>query len=268
MKWKEYLLSIALVASAFGALAAAPAIAASREDQRLASRVEEELAADEKLKDYVLEAKVDDGVLTLTGKVALDAAKEHAEKVARLPGVRKVDNQIEVAPLTVEEREVLLQARSRAVAQVSGAGSVAPMQPLRPGEQAAATGQAPPATGEAAPATGEVPAAPGQPDEKGFVHVQLPPTPPGDPEKMVSGEVVTKSWVDTRVAADLEADPALKGSAIDVVTSDDLVVTLKGRVASEATRQRAMEIAKDVKGVTEVDDQLRVAGRRQAQPAP
>ena len=112
-----------------------------------------------------------------------------------------------------------------------------------------------------APAADEVPA-PGQPDKDGFVHLQLPVTPPGDPEKMVSGETITKSWVNTRLMTELEGDEALKGSSVEVLTSDDLVVTLKGRVASEAARQRAVQIARSTKGVRDVDDQLTVGVRR------
>ncbi len=261
MQGKMNRLSFVFSSVAVVTLAAGPVLAADREDNRLGKRVEEQLVQDEKLRDYVLEAKADGGVVTLTGKVALHAAKEHATEVARVPGVRRVDNQIEVAPLTVEERLAQQQERTQAVAQVSGAGSVAPMQPPTPGEAA-------PPVAEALPGEQiEPPPAPGLPDEKGFVHVQMPATLPGDPEKMVSGETITRSWVDTRVAAELEGDEALKGSNVDVVTSKDLVVTLKGRVASEAARQRALQIARDTKGVKEVDDQLRVAGRRAGAPA-
>ena len=52
-----------------------------------------------------------------------------------------------------------------------------------------------------------------------------------------------------------------------MLTSDDLVVTLKGRVASEAARQRAVQIARSTKGVREVDDQLTVGVRRPRIPA-
>ena len=261
MNGKVYVL--AWVVAGVG-LSVAPARAADREDTRLGKRVEEQLRQDEKLRDYVLEAKVDDGVATLTGKVALDAARAHAEKVAQVPGVRSVDNQIEVAPLTVEERQAIQDqlTRQRAQMQTEASGTQAP-QPGQPaGQPGLPAQQAVPAV---APAADEVPV-PGQPDKDGFVHLQLPATPPGDPEKMVSGEAITTSWIDTRVMTELEGDEALKGSNVDVVTSDDFVVTLKGRVSSDAAKQRAVQIAKGTKGVREVDDQLRVAGRRSAGP--
>ena len=244
MKTKVYVLSFVVSMVAAGSL---PAQAASREDTRLSKRVEEQLRQDERLADYVLLAEVDDGVATLTGKVALHSARELAGQVARIPGVRRVDNQIEVSPLTVEERMAIQDQLNKQRAQA----------------QAEATGVAADAHAEppSAPAADEPPA-PGQPDKDGFVHVQLPVTPPGDPEKMVSGETITKSWVNTRLMTEFEGDEALKGSNVEVVTSDDLVVTLKGRVTSEAARQRAVQIARSTKGVREVDDQLTVRNAR------
>src|SRR5690242_6223715 len=50
----------------------------------------------------------------------------------------------------------------------------------------------------------------------------------------------------------------IKAQNIDV-SSDQGVVTLKGRVASDDVWQRAVSIAKDVQGVMRVDDQLQVA---------
>jgi osmotically-inducible protein OsmY len=245
MKAKLYVLSF--VAS----MIAAGAVPAHAADTRLGKRVEERLRQDERLKDYVLEAEVDDGVATLTGKVALDAARELAGELARVPGVRQVDNQIEVAPLTVEERMALQEQLNRQRAQARSEATGVADQAAQP---------------PAAPAADEVPAR-GQPDEDGFVHLQLPMTPPGDPEKMVSGEAVTRSWLTTRLMTELEGDPALEGDHVEVTVSDDLFVTLKGRVSSETARQRAVQIAKSTKGVREVDDQLTVGVRRPRTPS-
>jgi osmotically-inducible protein OsmY len=262
-------------------LAGAPAQAGNREDARLGKRVEQALQQDERLRDYMIEANADDGVVTLTGKVALDAAKVHAEKVASIPGVRRVENQIEIAPLTVEERQMLQEQMTRQRAQLSGAGDAKPQLgqakegPAHPAGAGKMPGQADPqqpapetVSPQAQPAAGEHEAAPGQTDAQGFVHVELPPTPAGDPQKMVSGENVTESWVTTRIMTELESDEALKRSNVEVVTSPDFIVTLKGTVTTDAARQRAMQIAKNVKGVRAVEDQMKVTTRRPLSLAP
>ena len=82
-------------------------------------------------------------------------------------------------------------------------------------------------------------------------------------EKTKDGAVKTKDevtdgWLITKLNADFVNEPTLKGSSINV-DSDNQVVTLKGTVASEAGRQRAMEIAKTTKGVKRVINNLVIA---------
>ena len=321
---KVYALSF--VVSATLALAAAPARAADGKDSRLGKKVEEQLRQDERLRDYVLEAEVDNGVATLTGKVALDAAKEHAEEVARIPGVRRVNNQIEVAAMSLEDRLALQEQLGRRRAQVpveaSAGGSPeqlraaqagqtppegapqptptspttrpdqpAPAEPIapstpsetaNPSERANPGEPATPANQGERPAPGEpptpaqpstptegsaAPAATGSPsqpevDQNGFVQLRVLPTPAGDPQKMVAGEEITADWVDARIMGELEGEEALARSNVKVETSNDFVVTLKGKVATEYGRQRAVDIAKNTKGVNRVDDQLIVSARR------
>jgi hyperosmotically inducible periplasmic protein len=53
----------------------------------------------------------------------------------------------------------------------------------------------------------------------------------------------------------LATDPDVKGGALDVTVHDG-VVTLKGRVDTEKGRDRATKLAKKVKGVKDVDNEL------------
>jgi osmotically-inducible protein OsmY len=53
-------------------------------------------------------------------------------------------------------------------------------------------------------------------------------------------------------------DDRVKAAKIDVDTAGS-VVTLSGRVASEAERARAVQLARDTDGVTSVVDKLTVA---------
>jgi hyperosmotically inducible periplasmic protein len=55
----------------------------------------------------------------------------------------------------------------------------------------------------------------------------------------------------------LASDADVRGAALDVSVKDG-VVTLKGRVHTEKGRKKATEIAKKVKGVVNVDNQLKL----------
>jgi len=63
--------------------------------------------------------------------------------------------------------------------------------------------------------------------------------------------------VETRVQARYFADATVKGRRIDV-DADNGVVTLTGAVDSDAAKARAVDLARQVDGVTRVEDRLRV----------
>ena len=70
-----------------------------------------------------------------------------------------------------------------------------------------------------------------------------------------------KSGADDRISDEvrqrLANDPDVRGAALDVSVKDG-VVTIKGRVHTEKGRKKATEITKKVKGVTSVDNQLKL----------
>ena len=76
-----------------------------------------------------------------------------------------------------------------------------------------------------------------------------------------TGEVITDSWITTRVHSKFVGEDLLKDSNISVDTKDH-VVTLKGTVMSAAGRARAVEQAKDVEGVHRVIDQLTIGPKK------
>lgn len=76
-----------------------------------------------------------------------------------------------------------------------------------------------------------------------------------------TGEVITDSWITTRVHSKFVGEDLLKNSDITVDTNDH-VVTLKGTVTSAAGRARAVEQAKDVEGVHRVIDQLTIGPKK------
>ena len=222
------------VAAALVSAGAGPAAADKSDDKRLEKRVEEKLQKDDRLKDYALDATVDKSVVTLSGKVALDAAKLHAEQVAaQTAGVKKVDNQIQIDPMTERERLELL-------------GNTQP----RPAA-------APP---EGVPVPKEhIDSQPAKPEP---VQLPEPPTVPLNPEKMVGGDVPADSQISVQVMDKIVDDELLQGSNVKVEARGEGVVALSGTVTSQQARERAVEIAKATTGVREVDDQLKIGPRQ------
>lgn len=67
--------------------------------------------------------------------------------------------------------------------------------------------------------------------------------------------VITDDRLVDEVRMKLAVDPDVKGGALDV-TSKDGVVTIKGRVDTDKAKSRATKLAKKVKGVKDVDNEL------------
>lgn len=65
----------------------------------------------------------------------------------------------------------------------------------------------------------------------------------------------TDDRISDQVRMRLATDADVKGGALDITVSDG-VVTIKGRVDSEKGKSRATKLAKKVKGVKEVDNEL------------
>jgi len=77
------------------------------------------------------------------------------------------------------------------------------------------------------------------------------------------GRGVSDSTITAKVKATLADDSQLQGAHIRVKT-EDRVVTLRGRVDSEAQRHDAVRMAREVRGVDSVDDELSVNGSRES----
>lgn len=71
------------------------------------------------------------------------------------------------------------------------------------------------------------------------------------------GEAIDDTTVTTRVKTAMLNDPAVGGLQIDVDTFKG-VVTLSGRVESQAERDQAIALARTVDGVVEVKDALQI----------
>lgn len=71
------------------------------------------------------------------------------------------------------------------------------------------------------------------------------------------GETIDDTTVTTRVKTAMLNDPAVGGLRVDVDTYKG-VVTLSGRVKSQAEKEQAVAIARRTSGVVEVKDALQV----------
>lgn len=75
-----------------------------------------------------------------------------------------------------------------------------------------------------------------------------------------NNEYVSDATLTTKVHTALANDVGMRTMYSINVDSDKGVVTLKGKVDSEATRQRAGDVAKRVSGVNSVKNELQVKG--------
>ena len=76
-----------------------------------------------------------------------------------------------------------------------------------------------------------------------------------------TGEVMTDSWITTRVHAQFVDEALLKNSNISVETNDH-VVTLTGTVLAQAGRTRATTVARGTEGVRRVVNRLTIGPKR------
>jgi hypothetical protein len=76
-----------------------------------------------------------------------------------------------------------------------------------------------------------------------------------------AGEVLTDAALTAKIKSKMALDDMVKARSIDVSTTNH-VVTLRGSVGSVAEHDRAVQLAKETAGVTQVVDRLGVAPER------
>ena len=90
------LLSIVTVVGFLMAIAAAASVQKPLTDDEIHDKVRERLAADRDVKGGGIEVEVQNGVVTLKGKVREEAQKVKAERITRkVQGVKQVVNQLQ-----------------------------------------------------------------------------------------------------------------------------------------------------------------------------
>ena len=78
-----------------------------------------------------------------------------------------------------------------------------------------------------------------------------------NPNSKTAGEVVDDAWITTKVKASFVEDPTVRALAINVDTFKG-VVQLSGFANNSAEIQRAAEIARGIKGVVSVKNDIRL----------
>ena len=215
-----------------------PAAAAARvDDGALKSRIEARLKSSATLEDSDIEVDVDNGVVTLTGTVHSQAQSLRARNLAKIAGVSNVENKLTVDSKTARTMDRAGDKTERAADKVADKAD-------RAGDRIAEKSRS------AADKT------------EGALHrssdkAEKAATSGKDDEIDVDAKI-TDAWITTKVKAGFLNEDALKGSDINVDTANH-VVTLKGTVASAAGRARAIQLAKQTRGVTRVVDRLAIA---------
>jgi hyperosmotically inducible protein len=166
---------------------------------------------------------------------------------SRLKACKTCDLDVEfdagVAKLTGDVPTADLKARAERLAKIDGVTRVENLLAIEPDTGASAADKTRDGLNKAADETAD--AVSKAADETGKVLSK-------------SGEVITDTWITTKVKSAFMGDDPLEGSSIDVDTKNH-VVTLKGTVPSEAARAHAVKEARQIEGVKRVVDQLRIA---------
>lgn len=72
-----------------------------------------------------------------------------------------------------------------------------------------------------------------------------------------TGEYVTDTWITTKVKAALVDSPVVKATEVNVETFKG-AVQLSGFVSSQTAMNEAVRLARDIRGVTDVKNDMRI----------
>src|SRR3954451_13489159 len=176
---------------------------ANDNDDRVEDRIEARFNHDAKLKGHDVKVDVEDGVATLKGKVPDQAHKLRAERLARVAGVTKVENKIDIDVDTAKDR-----IEDNARMEKKRIEDRAEKAKDRVDESADKAKDRVDSSAKAAKEHADNPAP--APDHRVVVER------PGQPRKEGAGDEVTDSWITTKVKAQFVGVDTLKGSDISV----------------------------------------------------
>jgi osmotically-inducible protein OsmY len=218
----------------------------SVDDQTLASRITAQVKNDASLAGYKIAVHLDDGVATIGGTVQSESQRRRVQRLATIPGVKHVRNEMVVDPTArptrtepgsagttgnIDRAGAKTQAGADKAVDATGKGASVAIEKTKEG-----VGKAVDATKRAvAKAVGGATVAKDAGQNVG----------------QTVGEAFSDGWITTKVKGKIVDDALVKDSDIKVETADH-VVTLKGTVVSADAKARAEEIARATDGVQQV----------------
>jgi hyperosmotically inducible protein len=234
MKLNNTLLSTGLIGAAIVAgsayvTSAAPqsvrakAAVVASDDKTLATQIDTAMKNDTTLTNQKVDVDVEHGIATLTGSVRSENRKARAGRHANIAGVTRVDNQLKVDANAGKSVTSKVVRTTKDAGQVVGHGAKVAGEKTADGAKAVGS-----KTADVASAT---------------------------------GGAMDSTWITTKVSSKLGGEALLKGSKVDVDTTDH-VVTLKGTVTSKAGSDRAEAVARGTEGVNRVVNQLVVSAAK------
>jgi hyperosmotically inducible protein len=245
-----------------GASTAAPSVTPSQDviEARQESQIWTAYALSPYLRASDLKVSVHEGTATLTGHVAEDSNKELAKQIALgVDGIKYVENRIDIHPLFLPP----VQAAERAFGEVVDDATVTSAVKSKLAwsryadslivdvstSRGKVTLQGSASTVEAREGAAKVAR---NTQDVASVDNQLV-VPVDDPGVVTSiGTDIADGWITAKVQSSFMYSARVSTSDI-VVNTQAGIVTLTGRVGSEAERNLAVNLASDVRGVKSVD---------------
>lgn len=267
---------------------AAPAAVDQADDARLTTAVQAKYYTDGALRGRRIDVAAENGVVTLSGTVPTEAARERAIGLARdVEGVTSVNDQLNIADSTAAQAPSPTEAAPPTTGTAGRRDAERPPSWITTKIQAQyfANPDIKPWNIEVTTTAGGVVTLDGvvedQSDKAEAVRIaretegvtrvddrlrtkSQPSEAAGTGAGPSSAETartedagLSDEWLTAKIQAKYFVDEEVKARNIDVDTSNR-AVTLKGTVASEAERRQALAIARNTDGVREVTDELRV----------
>jgi osmotically-inducible protein OsmY len=223
-------------------------------DASMNTAVLSRINSDSELKTHNLVVSVKAGVATISGTVHNEGEKTRAAELAKAAGATRVENNI-VVNATGAVRGTAGKVEDKTEAAVDKTVDAAKKAGDKTEDVAEkAADKTVDAAKKAGDKTEDVAEKAWQKTKDGW-EVVVDKT--AAAAKTVGNEV-TDACIMTAIKTDFVGEDALKNSNINVDV-DRHVVTLKGTVASEAGRTRAIDIAKHTNGVNRIVDMLTIA---------
>lgn len=245
MKLNQVMLIIAVVAVV---VFIGISVRASETDERIESSAKESYVFKTYLKDDSIKTQAKDGTVTLTGSVSTESHKSlAAETVASLPGVKSVDNQLELKGERLAENSdgwISMQVKYSLLynRHVSGLNT-----------QVFVTNGVVTLQGEAATQVQKDLAGEYAKDVKGVTEVKNEMTVAAAEiaPKQTVAEKIDDASITAQVKMALLSHHSTSAFKTGVSTIDG-IVTLTGKTASAAGKEMAGKVTNDVNGVTKV----------------